>query len=374
MTNCRPGSVQDLGPILAGLRPSAVMLFTGGESFRRSGAASAIEPMLARISVERVSDVAPNPTLERVEDAVDAFRQSSPEAIVAVGGGSVLDLAKATRGLAGEVDLRASVLSATATVPANAPLVAIPTTAGTGSEATHFAVVYVDGVKHSVGSPSWRPDHVVLDPDLTASMPARVTAETGLDALSQAMESLWSTRSTHESLDLARRALELAWSNLEPAVKSPSPETRSAMCEAAHLAGRAIDVSRTTAAHALSYPITVDYGVAHGHAVALTLGALLEYNSAVSDDDCVDARGADFVRARVRDVLDVLDAADGTAGRHALTALVQSVGLETTLSAVGASSPSARQAIVDRVDADRQANNPRALDAEALARIVESIA
>jgi alcohol dehydrogenase class IV len=188
------------------------------------------------------------------------------------------------------------------------------------------------------------------------------------------MESMWSTRSTDESLECAGRALELAWSNLEPAVKSPSPETRSAMCTAAHLAGRAIDVSRTTAAHALSYPITIDYGVAHGHAVALTLGALLEYNSAVSDDDCVDARGAEFVRARVQDVLDVLGAADGTAGRHALTALVQSVGLETTLSGVGASSPSVRRAIVDRVDADRQANNPRALDAEALAVLVESIA
>lgn len=350
------------------------MLFTGGASFQRSGAADAIEPMLASLSVERISDVTRNPTAEDVLAAIDRLRRSQPDLIVAVGGGSVLDLAKATRGLAGESDPRAIVISGTPIGIPGVPLVAIPTTAGTGSEVTQFAVVYVDGVKHSVGHPSFRPDHVVLDPYLTASMPARVTAETGLDALSQAMESMWSIGSTDESLTHAHRALSLAWGNLSAAVQSPSVESRIAMCTAAHLAGRAIDISKTTAAHALSYPMTVRHGVAHGHAVALTLGALLEYNSWVSETDCVDPRGADFVRARIHEVLQVIGVSDGTAGKHAVSALLTRVGLETTLTAVGVVSAAERRAIVDSANAERQANNPRALDRAHLMTLVDGIA
>ena len=374
MTDCRPGAIEGLGEILATRRPSLVVLFTGGASYERSGAAAAIEPMLAGISVEEVSDVEPNPTLEHVVDAVDVIRRLQPQLLVAVGGGSVLDLAKAARGLALETDPRAAVLSGSSSNrQVLAPLVAIPTTAGTGSEATHFAAVYVAGVKHSVGNASFRPEHVVLDSQLTASMPARVTAETGLDALSQAIESIWSTRSTDESRARARRALELAWNNLEAAARSPSPGVRTAMCTAAHLSGSAIDTSRTTAAHALSYTITARHGVAHGHAVALTLGPLLEYNSA-SNADYTDPRGPVFVRARIGEILQVLGAADGMAGRRLLTELLERLDLETTLSAVGASSASARRAVVDGVDADRLGNDPRALDSAQLAAIVESIA
>jgi alcohol dehydrogenase class IV len=375
MSDCRPGAIEGLREVLAEHRPARVALVTGGASYALCGAAAAVEPMLEGITVERVSDVAPNPTLESVAETVEVLRGLEPQLVIAVGGGSVLDLAKAARSLVRETDLRAAVVSARLSgTRAHAPLVAIPTTAGTGSEATHFAAVYVDGVKHSVGDESFRPEHVLLDPGLTASLPPRVTAETGLDALSQAIESLWSARSTDESRGHARRALELAWGSLESAVRSPSPAARAAMCTAAHLSGLAIDVSRTTAAHALSYTITTRHDVAHGHAVALTLGPLLEYNSGVGDDDCMDPRGPGFVQARIGEILEVLGASDGVEGKTRLRALVERLGLETTLSAVGAASPAARRAIVDGVDADRLGNNPRALDRMQLAAIVESVA
>lgn len=374
MTECRRGAVHDLERIVADLRPSAIALFTGGGSFQRSGAAGAIDPILARFAVEWIADVTPNSTLEEVSVAIDRLRRTRPDLIVAVGGGSVLDLAKVARGLAGEPDPRAAVLSGTVSGAPTAPLVAIPTTAGTGSEATHFSVVYVDGLKYSVGHPSFRPEYVLLDPDLAASVPVRVRAETGLDALSQAMESMWSTRSTDESLHHAQRALVLAWGNIEVAVNSPSVESRIAMCTAAHRAGRAIDISRTTAAHALSYAITIRHGVAHGHAVALTLGAVLEHNSSVSDDDCVDPRGTDFVRARIGDVLELIGSPDGASGNQALCSLLERLGLETTLSAVGVTTATERRAIVDSVDAERLANNPRSLSSVELATIVDGIA
>jgi alcohol dehydrogenase class IV len=374
MTCCRPGAVHDLRGILDDVRPATVLLVRGGESYRLSGAAEVIEPMLAPHSVATISDVAPNPTVEAVTEAIARFREARPDLVVAVGGGSILDLAKAARGLAGERDVGAAVSSGSVPEVSGVPLVAIPTTAGTGSEATHFSAVYVDGVKHSVGHPGFLPDHVLLDPDLTTSMSPRTTAETGLDALSQAMESLWSTRSSEESRAHARRALQLSWQHLEQAVRAPTKGSRLAMCEAAHLSGRAIDVSRTTAAHALAYSITVRHGVAHGHAVALTLGPLLEYNAEVSPDDCVDPRGAEFVRARIEEVLAVLGARDGSEGRRALASLVERIGLGASLSAAGVTTEAARRAIVDAVDADRLANNPRTLGPAALDALVREAA
>ena len=124
----------------------------------------------------------------------------------------------------------------------------------------------------------------------------------------------------------------------------------------------------------LSYALTIRHGVAHGHAVALTLGALLEHNAAVSEEDCLDPRGADFVKARIDEVLQIVGARDGAAGREALTSLLQRLGVETTLSALGVTTQAERQALVDGVDAVRLANNPRFITPTTLAAIVDGIA
>src|SRR5690606_25840825 len=139
------------------------------------------------------------------------------------------------------------------------PLLAVPTTAGTGSEATHFAVVYIDGVKHSLAHPLLRPDLVILDPLLTYAMPPGLTAATGLDALSQGIEALWAVGATTKSVGYAARAVELAAGALETAVIAPDRTARRAMMEAAHASGLAIDISKTTAPHALSYAISTDF-------------------------------------------------------------------------------------------------------------------
>jgi alcohol dehydrogenase class IV len=332
-----------------------------------------VDPLLSGYSLDVISPLPPNPTATVVADAVERLRASSPDLLVAVGGGSVIDVAKAARGLMDELDVaRAIVEERVGRNAAMTPLVAVPTTAGAGSEATHFAVVYVHGVKHSVGHESFRPDYALLDPELTYSMPPRLTAETGFDALSQAIESIWSVGSTPASLELARQALALAWGNLEQAVQAPTPEARASMTLAAHLAGRAIDISKTTAAHALSYPLTAGHGVPHGHAVALMVAGVLECNWEVSDGDCADPRGPAFVRARVGDVLAILDVGDPASARNSVTSLLERVGLETTLTALGIDADAACRA-VESVDAVRLANNPRTLTRPDLIRIVEAI-
>ncbi len=375
MSVCCSGSeLADVADIVRHTAPRQVMLFTGGSSYLESGAADLIDSALDGIALTRVSDVAPNPTIEAIESAIDRHTDTSPDLIVAVGGGSVIDLAKSVRVLAPQptppLDIILAGGSGIAIRPV--PLIAIPTTAGTGSEVTHFSVVYVDGTKHSLAHEWVRPDHAVLDPTLTYSASPNTTAVTGLDALTQAIESLWSARSTETSMTCAREAMRLAIENLHTAVVNPDPSARAAMARAAHLAGHAIDETTTTAPHALSYHLTSTYGIPHGHAVALTLGAVLEFNSQTTDADCVDDRGSTHVRTVIAEVADALGSPVSDA-RAAWGSFVSSLGLETSLTRLGVPAGESRDRMARSVNTERLAGNPRHFSASALSELVASL-
>jgi alcohol dehydrogenase class IV len=182
------------------------------------------------------------------------------------------------------------------------PLIAIPTTAGSGSESTHFAVVYINGCKYSVSHVSIRPNYVLLVSSLTYKCPPYLTACSGSDALCQAIESYWSVQSTEESRSYAKEAILLLWKYLPQAVENDLDARRNVML-AANLAGRAINISFTTAPHACSYGLTAYAGIPHGHAVSLTLPYFFDLNMNVSADNCIDLRGAVFVRERMNELL-----------------------------------------------------------------------
>ncbi|MEA2022838.1 MAG: phosphonoacetaldehyde reductase [Actinomycetota bacterium] len=372
---CIPGNIATAVQLVSRLNPSSVMVFAGGGSYESSGAAAAIERTLAGRVVSIVRDVPADPSVDDVNDAIRGFRSDSPDLVIAVGGGSVIDLAKAVRTIgAVSSDARPFLIGERTVETSGIPLLAIPTTAGTGSEATRYAVFTVDGEKRPIGHPALLPEHVILDPELTYTLPPSVTASTGLDALAQAMESMWSTRSTEASYADARVALRLALDHLKTAVNRPGPESRAAMCTASHLAGHAIDISATTAPHALSFHLTTEYGVPHGHAVALTLGPVLEYNAEVGPDDCSDRRGPDHVRAAIDDVLGVMDVATPADARTTLTDLVSAVGLEPTLRGVGVELPDQRRALAASASPIRLATNPREFDGASLIALVDGVA
>ncbi len=369
------GSVDELARIVEETGVRTALLFTGGSSYSSSGAEGIIDSMLRGVGVTRISDVAPNPTLDAVEHAVSVANAVSPELIIAVGGGSVIDLAKSVRVLAAQpATPREVVLGGGRGIEHHGvPLVAIPTTAGTGSEVTHFSVVYVDGTKFSLTHDWIRPDHAIVDPALTYSLPPRITAATGLDALSQAIESFWNVRSTEASTELAEHAMRLAYANLYDAVHRPSPTSRQAMSEASTTAGRAIDITTTTAPHALSYTLTSDFDVPHGNAVAIFLGAVLEFNAGVTDDDCNDPRGPAHVAERITTIVDMLGASSPSDARHRIESLVADLGLPSTLSAVGAGAPADRRTIARSVNAERLAGNPRTFTKTQLEQLVDSL-
>jgi alcohol dehydrogenase class IV len=249
----------------------------------------------------------------------------------------------------------------------------VPTTAGSGSEATHFAVVYVNRSKFSLAAASLLPRLAIVDPALTFSLSPATTAVTGMDAFSQAVESYWSVHSTAASKAWASRAIALALEHLPAAVHAPTPQARRAMSKAAHLAGRAIDITRTTGAHAVSYALTSYFGIPHGHAVSLTLGQWLLYNSGVSDADVTDPRGAAYVRETVGELVRMIGCTTAAEGCRRIEQLARTVGLETRLRALGVSAADIDKVIVPNVNVERVVNNPRALDAASLRHLVEAV-
>jgi alcohol dehydrogenase class IV len=252
------------------------------------------------------------------------------------------------------------------------PLVAIPTTAGSGAEATHFSAVYVDGKKYSVTHESLRPTHSILDATLTASLPTYLTAATGMDALAQAVESYWSVRATPESRVLSSRAITLCNDSIVMAATAPSDAAREAMMESSFIAGQAIDIARTTAPHALSYILTTDFGVTHGHAVAMTLGAVFAYNA--SPEGIAAPVGTDMagLQQTMASLCKLLDCRSGDAAALHIGALMHSCGLKTRLRELGVARTDLPR-IAASVNPERLKNNPRELSPQTLGAILESV-
>ena len=307
-----------------------LFLVTGGAAWEASGAADFFSPLLNGMVVRHLRVVAANPDIEALQAALSFFEEAPCSLIMAVGGGTPLDMAKlvnffsSTRQSPGEY-LKG--IRSETECGGFLPFLAVPTTAGTGSEATHFAVLYDGLVKHSVGDSRIRPGYVFLNPAFTFSLSPYVTACTGFDALAQAMESLWAVGSTGSSRKDSRESLRIGSRVLRSVVLAPEAESRSAMLRAAYLAGRAIDVAKTTAAHAFSYCLTARYGLPHGHAVATFLPEVLRQNGTASADRVTDPRGEGFLRQAVGEILNVLGCETVDEGVRSLYALREATGL-----------------------------------------------
>lgn len=210
------------------------MLITGRSSFAKCGAECFFAEFLRGKIVTHLTTVGENARLEDIEENRTRL-PAQVDAFIAVGGGTVIDTAKLLRGFSG------------------VSFLAVPTTAGTGAEVTRFAVYYDHGKKCSADDVRYLPTDQVLIPEFCESASAYQKASCAFDAYAQAVESLWAKGATAESKEYARKALELM--------------KNGEQLQGSYWAGRAIDISRTTAAHAFSYYMTATYGVPHGEAV-----------------------------------------------------------------------------------------------------------
>lgn len=310
------------------------------------------------IHLTRFSEFTPNPVYESVVKGVHLFNQERCDGIIAVGGGSAMDVAKCVKLFSG-LDLNRNFLEQKA-VPNTIPFLAVPTTAGTGSEATHFAVIYFNGEKQSVADESCIPTAVMFQEKFLDSLPVYQKKATFLDALCHGIEAFWSLKSTEESRNYSKNAIKLILENKDSYL-SGNQTVFGHMFSASYQAGKAINLAQTTAGHAMSYKLTSLYGIAHGHAAALCVQKLWPY-MAIHPEKYIDPRGSDYVNNIFLELADLFGSDTVYGGAREFDSLVTSLNLQTPV----VQSETDFSVLVNSVNLARLKNNPVLLNPEDL--------
>lgn len=226
------------------------------------------------------SDVEPNPQLKGIVEVTALARQHKVQAVIGVGGGSTLDTAKFSAAIALGSDEAIDYYEGKPFPAQRLTMIAVPTTAGTGSEVTQVSVVSHGEEKKTINNPVFMPKVAIVDPEMSRSVPPKVTMCTGLDALAHALEGYWSVNHQPICDVLAIEAVRIVLNNLENAWRDgDNMEARGNMAYAALLAGMAFAQPKTAASHACSYPLSADYHLPHGEACAFTLDSLVMINA-----------------------------------------------------------------------------------------------
>lgn len=330
-----------------------------GNSFKKLKLCKYFDSLQERLGIEVTywSDFTPNPQYEQVCDGLDAFKASACDAIAAVGGGSAMDVAKCIK-LFSNMDDSKNYLEQEI-ISNDIPFLAVPTTAGTGSEATRFAVIYYKGNKQSVHHISCIPQTILMDPGTLDSLPDYQRKATMLDALGHAMESFWSVNSNDESKEYAKNAIKLVLDNIDGYLAN-TPDGNSNMLKAAFVAGQAINITQTTAGHAMCYKITGTFGASHGHAVALVIRKLFPY-MLDNLDKCIDSRGEEYLGKTFEELGNAMGCNNAAEATVLFDKLFDSLGLE-----IPQATEAEYEMLKNSVNIDRLKNNPIELDEKAI--------
>ena len=301
------------------------------------------------VAVIRFCDFKSNPTYESVVDGVKKFKMARTGLIIAVGGGSAMDVAKCIK-LYSNMDESKNFLHQEI-FPNNTKFFAVPTTAGTGSEATKYAVVYYRGEKQSITHESCVPELVLMDSSVLNSLPIYQKKSTMLDAFCHAIEAFWSVNSTGESKEYSKEAMKMIIDNMGDYL-SGKDLANEKMMRAAYLAGKAINITQTTAGHAMCYKLTGLYGIAHGHAAALCVRILWIW-MVKNLDKCVDYRGETYLKEVFDELSALFNCKDSISAGEKFFTIFHGLELEV---------PRAKETdyniLVSSVNPDRLKNNP----------------
>ena len=260
------------------LKSNNKFFVTGKKSFELSGAKEYIlNNFSSKKKIDRFYDFSSNPKFEDVKKGVDIFRKNNYDCIVAIGGGSVIDMAKLIAYFS-EIGTDVFQYSKKLDLKIKCPIVAIPTTAGSGTEETHFAVIYHNKKKYSIAHPSLKPIIKIIKPELAFKCSKKQKIISALDAFCQSIESYWSKNSTPISREYSLKSLNLLIDNLEQGIILNDFNSFKNIVKASNYAGKAINISKTTACHALSYFFTTKYNIPHGQSVAMLMPYVFDYH------------------------------------------------------------------------------------------------
>lgn len=361
-----PGTLSRLGELARGIGGHRVLLVTDA-GLKKAGHQDRAAGLLreADFDVAVFDEVRPNPTTADVDRGTAFAKEKGVDLIVGLGGGSSMDAAKGINFLLTNGGRMQDYKGNNKATRPMLPLIAIPTTSGTGSEAQSYAVI-ADAETHmkmACGDKKAAARIAILDAELTVTMPASVTAATGIDAMSHALESYVSTARNPVSMLVARRAWNLLARAFPIVLTNPDDvEARGAMLLGAHLAGMAIENSMLGATHALVNPLSAHFGTVHGVAIGIMLPHVLRFNSELVDPHYQDLAwdlGVDVPPGET----------GGEVLARAIRSYVEAAESPTTLSACGVNGDLFSQMAGEASEQWTARFNPRAVDARALERL-----
>ncbi len=262
-----------------------IFVITGKNSYKKSGAQKIFSKLLKNKTTFFYYKKSDYPEFKELLKISKIFQNFDPSLLLAIGGGAVMDYAKIVNIFNYEKNLKKKIIDYKYSYTyKKTKLIAIPTTAGSGAEVTSNAVIYIDNKKYSFENKLLIPNEHYLEPKFILNNPVKIKSSSGFDAIAQAMESMFSKKSNKKSINYANKSLNLSIKYFLDYVKRPNLFNSSKMINASNLAGKAINISKTIAPHAVSYPFTARFGISHGHAVAINFEKFLRFNYLKSID------------------------------------------------------------------------------------------
>tara|TARA_A100001015_G_scaffold298098_1_gene380391 strand:- start:96 stop:1193 length:1098 start_codon:yes stop_codon:yes gene_type:complete len=272
-------SIQDVTEFINDKSFKKIFLLCGKNSFVNSGAEKLFDRNIEKRDIKFFFKASKIPNLDELIEIIKEIKIFKPDLILAIGGGAIIDYAKIANLVDDRPDIANLIINYSYPLKNKyAKLAVIPTTAGSGAEVTSNAVMYVNGVKYSFESELLIPDYFFLVPEFLISAPNNIKASSGFDAIAQALESLVSKKSNSKSIEYASKSIKISLDSFIPFLNNPSFKNASEMSIASNLAGKAINISKTTAPHAASYPFTSLFNISHGHAVSLFFENFFKFN------------------------------------------------------------------------------------------------
>ena len=362
---------EKLNDILAYYKTKNIFIFTGKSSFEKQFKSLFLK-MEKEYNIFYYNDFNSNFDTTTLLKAINAFSKNNCDIIIAIGGGSVMDMAKMVRLFANNSVTISELLDKKIDklILNKQKLIVIPTTSGSGSENTKFSVLYKNEKKFSIEHDSMLPDHVILDHSLKYSIDTKNAIASGLDSFCQAIESLWAIHSDDQSKSYAIYAIQLILKYLITSINQDNIEAKDKVSLASFYAGKAINISKTTISHALSYPITKYYNIPHGISVAITIIELLKYNlSFENKSNLLDLRGVEYYNNIIKTFFKIFGVKDVTQLCNKVKCIFSSLKIYNYISCDFDVS-----LIVKAINQNRLKNNPLKVDNETLRKfIIESI-
>jgi len=343
------------------INPKKIFLIYGKGSFYATKSNSL--DVFNQSIIEKIIIKQSNPDTANLIEMLSLFKITSYDMIIAIGGGSIIDYGKLMIYFTNKNDIYSFIDGNSNSNVKKIPFLAIPTTFGSGSEATSFAVLYHQKTKFSVTSSFLLPSTSIICHELGSSMPDKVLGATIMDALCQAIEGFWSKNSTELSREYSYKALQLLIPQIENI--QLTDKFYKDISLASNLAGKSINIAKTTAAHALSYYFTMEHNVPHGNAVGLTIVQLFKHNM-------VSVFSNDFSNKEIKTIFKELN--ELIPNYNFLSGLINNLSTRFNLimSIKELSSKINFSNIIKKINLERLANNPVVINNKDLLKILEN--